>query len=461
MPLAFLFLIVPLLAQSQITKEVKRSTPGHDVKEVYSVLKSDKNIKQGDYKMYYRKREITAGQYSADKRTGLWTFKDVDMKVYFIGKYAEGLKDSTWTYYKDNALSAKLYFTKGRIDSVFGYYPNGKVAYMQRIDSNGNGHAYSFYPNGVIKESIPIYNNVIDGICSMGFETGRLFRRVEVRNNRIVTVLETRDPDGRSIDGGTLKDGTGTYLRYFPDSMQTGAFNFGILATYKDGILDGPYKLYNTDGQLIFTGQFVDGHKTGYWRQYNASGFVDSVLFEPNLRYEIGKEDATSKRIIGYFVPEIMPVVTPPEFQNGIDGLHNFIMLNRLFPSFLVNQRRDELGKLLHASRRIYVICYVDIDGSFSDFQLLENVKENPWVNRPPRNGIWIADPIEFFENSWRRDPDYTLWFGNIIFGELNDRSPERTRYNEETLRLTETMPRWTPAFRQQIPISCPIGIIF
>lgn len=458
---AFALLVLPLLAKSQNTKEVKRGTPGHDVKERYSVLKSDKDMKQGAYKMLYRNQEITNGHYNQGQRTGTWTFKDTDAKVYFDGHYTNGLKDSVWTYIKDYALTAQLYFTKGVIDSVFGFYPDGKYAYVQRMDANGNGHVYSFYPNGIVKQSIPIHGNVMDGICVMGFENGRLYRRFEVRNNEIETVLETFDPDGRPIDGGTLKDGTGTYLRYFPDSMAGDQFNFGILATYQNGILAGPYRSYNSDGELVFTGQCVDGQKDGYWRRYNKTGLIDSVLFQPNSHLISRPDSVDRSRRVGYFVPELMSQPgTLPSFQNGMEGMHNFIMLNRLFPVFLFEQRPDDLGKALHLARRIPVVCWIDIDGSFSKVELLEDVHENPWPNRTADEGIWMVDPIDIDNILWKRYKE-NLWLRNIIFGEMADKSPEHTRYNDESLRLANTMPRWTPAFRDHIPIAYPVGIVF
>ncbi|MFI5171905.1 MAG: hypothetical protein ACHQFW_05915 [Chitinophagales bacterium] len=68
----FLFYISCNLLLAQETKEVTINLD-HDMKEVYSVLKSDKDIKHGEYRFYEGKRKTIEGNYSNNKKEGKWT----------------------------------------------------------------------------------------------------------------------------------------------------------------------------------------------------------------------------------------------------------------------------------------------------------------------------------------------------------------------------------------------------
>jgi len=67
-----------LLAQETVKKTVTSDSPIY--KEVYRVLKSNQEIKQGDYK---KTAEFFAvkGQYDDNVKVGIWTFYDKDGKV--------------------------------------------------------------------------------------------------------------------------------------------------------------------------------------------------------------------------------------------------------------------------------------------------------------------------------------------------------------------------------------------
>ncbi|MBS7563689.1 hypothetical protein KHS38_04660 [Mucilaginibacter sp. Bleaf8] len=58
-------------AQQTVERESKL-TP--QVKEVYNVLSSDYNTRQGTYAAYVKKKMIAAGRYEKNKKVGAWTF---------------------------------------------------------------------------------------------------------------------------------------------------------------------------------------------------------------------------------------------------------------------------------------------------------------------------------------------------------------------------------------------------
>lgn len=58
----------------------------------------------------------------------------------------------------------------------------------------------------------------------------------------------------------------GICLTYSADGVQTG------LASYKDGIKHGEWKIWREDGTLVYEMFYENGVKTGIWKVYNERG---------------------------------------------------------------------------------------------------------------------------------------------------------------------------------------------
>jgi hypothetical protein len=79
-----LLLIIPGCVSHCLAQDIvaKRNRLSDSVIEKFYVLKSDQNTKQGPYKAYFRRRTvIAAGNYTNDKKTGIWSFADVGGKL--------------------------------------------------------------------------------------------------------------------------------------------------------------------------------------------------------------------------------------------------------------------------------------------------------------------------------------------------------------------------------------------
>ena len=49
--------------------------------EIYTVLKSNSDIKSGDYTRFIHKKKVASGQYTNNKETGIWTFYNWDNSI--------------------------------------------------------------------------------------------------------------------------------------------------------------------------------------------------------------------------------------------------------------------------------------------------------------------------------------------------------------------------------------------
>ncbi|MDM8162212.1 energy transducer TonB [Labilibaculum sp. K2S] len=111
-----LFLLTSLFAQSQELKTKKKIVRHNRFFEKYSVLKSDKTTKHGEYKMvtHNTAKLIENGNYVLDKKVGLWEYYDYNIhtkKLELEQKYD----------YTNN----KLIFNRNN-DSDYDVFINGK-----------------------------------------------------------------------------------------------------------------------------------------------------------------------------------------------------------------------------------------------------------------------------------------------------------------------------------------------
>jgi len=128
---ASLFLTLNVLAQETTQRKLRLTD---NVTEVLTVLKNDKNIRQGLYQaLYKRKTPVATGMFENDKKAGVWRFFDPKGQVMQVYNYTsqtlnfEAKEDtsSNLRYFVDKLLDSGSVVTKpikigGR---YFGYIP--------------------------------------------------------------------------------------------------------------------------------------------------------------------------------------------------------------------------------------------------------------------------------------------------------------------------------------------------
>ncbi|MDC6367194.1 MULTISPECIES: energy transducer TonB [Flavobacteriaceae] len=119
-----LYTILFTLTISNIISQEIIEEKNRQKNEVYHVLKTDKNIKHGPYKKYFkRKLPRISGQYKDDKKDGVWKYYFWDGSISKIGSFENGLKDSIWTrYVGDGRILEKGRFSKGKKNGEWLYY---------------------------------------------------------------------------------------------------------------------------------------------------------------------------------------------------------------------------------------------------------------------------------------------------------------------------------------------------
>jgi antitoxin component YwqK of YwqJK toxin-antitoxin module len=144
----------------------------------------------------------------------------------------------------------------------------------------------NYYPNGNVKETCYLRNGKLSGKYKSFYENGNLYGEGEYRHNHPVGVWRTYYPNGKIMviesygrkgkhtnvnawdENGkqVIKDGTGTFIKYYPDgSLQS-------ITNYKDCLFDGANEAWFPNGIKESEFYYKNGRPTGTWRFWDLNG---------------------------------------------------------------------------------------------------------------------------------------------------------------------------------------------
>lgn len=267
-------------------------------------LDSD-NKYEGKYKRYYDGILEIAGNYSAEKKHGSWTYyvdKDYIIETY----YKNDIQDSVCIHY----LKGKEYFYhnlvtgerrmnhengKPKIRAEMtgegplrtGYFPNGDIEFKELP----NGEKRHFYKNGILK--LKADSTETGYLTEEYFDNGKLMRRtIEGTEGRVTEYSENGEivedirfknkipfhlgPINRLADRyyeGTLSEGNGILEVKKRDDVSNSIYTEQRVEM-KDGKLQGLYQHFNNRGTLLTSGNYESGYMSGKWICYDKSGDV-------------------------------------------------------------------------------------------------------------------------------------------------------------------------------------------
>ena len=339
----FLFLIFYftslLFGQTRININAK----GGDVKEKFEVFKDSANARHGDYQMLFDKKLITQGKYEYGNRIGSWNFYDYDGIINFDGFYKNDLKDSVWTYYMGDTLQAKMYYSDGELDSAFSYYSNGKVQLAKIIGENDTINVFTYFDNGALKEHKPMVDDKYEGITTLGYKNGEIYRQVEFKSDKPYRVILTQNEKGNAVYGGSLKNGNGTYMDYTTYAETDSILKPFMVATYKNGILNGPFVKYPIDGYLGQKGNYINGSKVGAWIGFSAEAIIDTLFYDipDTTMSDTSKPKKAMKYISNREMESGMPY-----FPGGEDTMMQFLAKNIVYPTSAKNSNTQGTARI-------------------------------------------------------------------------------------------------------------------
>jgi antitoxin component YwqK of YwqJK toxin-antitoxin module len=248
----------------------------------------------GDYTIWRSKKIMRAhGRYAHGKRDGVWTWNDRDGNPERIGSYADGRRDGEWTEWFDGKNVFTGNYTQGKPDGEFVYYDHSENELGRFGIKGGTGTMLTFWPNKKVASRQHLYQGVADGLYQELTNRGKVVVEGHYRNDLRHGAWKEWTPDGVPTLEQTWKRGKldGVVRKYVDGKLATEA-------TYKDGRASGKYVEYR-NGKPAVTGQFADDRRTGAWTQYDADGHVTLTA-----TYRDGVLDGPWRQLVGGVVLE-------------------------------------------------------------------------------------------------------------------------------------------------------------
>lgn len=208
--------------------------------------------------IYYPNGKVSSkGFIRNGKPDGYWKTYYPSGVIKTEGKRTNFLLDSTWIFYTESGDTLQ------KVDYILGKKNGFVVSYSTRIDDPLNkgrmtskelfvndkreGKSVFYYPSGVIKEIVEFAGNKRNGLATEYDLQGVPITVQRYRDN----VLIERERINRSDGSGKLQ---GIWREYYP-SGQIRKEMF-----YLDGYLDGAYKEYSEEGNVLLLIQYSRGN---------------------------------------------------------------------------------------------------------------------------------------------------------------------------------------------------------
>jgi len=217
-----------------------------------------------------------------------------DGKVWIEGKYLRGKLDGPYTtWYPDGKKLAEEHYKKGLQDGSYTtYYHSGQVSTEGHYSyDNKSGQWKNYYPDGKLKSTEDYVDGKLNGKQTDYYENGQVEDETTYKNGDKTGTFAQFDRDGTLLYELTLKEGrvmsytsldkNGNKKPVTPVVAESAKiktwFPNGKVAAeieYKDGFLNGAYKLYYTNGQLRYQDSLKYGEAEGRYVIYYDNGQI-------------------------------------------------------------------------------------------------------------------------------------------------------------------------------------------
>ncbi|HEY4182308.1 MAG TPA: hypothetical protein VGM90_35995 [Kofleriaceae bacterium] len=223
----------------------------------------------GAYASWRNKKVMRAqGTWASGKRTGLWTWFDRANNKEREGSYIDGKRDGTWSEWWEGKLTYTGMYLAGKPEGDFIYYDRSGKELGRYNLKGGTGTILTFHPNRKPATRQYVFEGVAAGIYQELTPLGKVVVEGRYRGDAKYGSWKEWTPDGVPTLEDTYKRGKldGVVRKYIAGKVATEA-------TYKEGKVAGGYTEFR-DGKPALTGQYVDDRKDGTWTTYSAEGNV-------------------------------------------------------------------------------------------------------------------------------------------------------------------------------------------
>jgi uncharacterized protein len=249
----------------------------HGPREIwqFNSLVAEDNFRYGRYdgpytlwRSYTKKIPRVKGQFASNKRDGDWVWFDRDNKKEREGSYIAGKKDGLWQEWSEEKLVYTGNFSAGRPDGEFAYYDRSGNELGKYSISDGTGTVYTYWGNRKVASKQRLYKGTPDGPYQEFTNRGKIVLDARYAGGVRDRTWKEQTPEGvPTLEQHWKKGKLDGVVKKFVDGKVSAEFH------YVDGKAAGPYTEFR-NGKPATTGQFADDLRTGTWTFYNAEGNV-------------------------------------------------------------------------------------------------------------------------------------------------------------------------------------------
>jgi len=231
-------------------------------------------------------------------------------KSVFAHKVSKILDDNGNIYYEPSYLFYVRYWNPSINEYTYSFKKNNKIIATGHWDENDhfimNGLAQDgiyneYYDSGVLRSTLSVSNNNLNGVCKFYYETGILRREGTFVNGKeegtsklynntgnIEGVSEYKNGKKNGITKLFYKSGNIKAILQYKDGKVKGIqktfYKSGqkqTIVNFSNGVRNGPIEEYYESGKLMMKGVSVDDNLNGQVIQYYESGRIkSSKLFD-------------------------------------------------------------------------------------------------------------------------------------------------------------------------------------
>lgn len=223
----------------------------------------------GPYQLWRNKKITRAeGTFAHGKRVGAWVWHDANGNIEKEGSYVDGKRDGTWNEYVDGKLAFTARYLADRPDGEVTYFDRNGGELGKFTMKDGTGTWMTFWSNHKPSSKTRMFKGVEDGLY-------------QELTNRGKVVVEGRYRGGQKH--GTWKAWTDGGVLVLEQNWKRGKLDgivkkyvdgkLSLEATYQGGQVAGAYTEHR-NGKPALTGQYASDYKTGTWTHYAADGSV-------------------------------------------------------------------------------------------------------------------------------------------------------------------------------------------
>ncbi len=247
-----------------------------NVKEVYQVKDTIKNILHGRYISYYLNGNVESqGQFTDNETSGIWEFFYETGKLKMRGILFKSSNYGLWEYFYEGGQKSMegIIYGRNREGEWKTFYENGQIKEIGEYKNNKRiGHWKAYFEDGVLKGEIDYAEDF--GRYTEYFHSGKILGEGPKSGTRNVGYWRYYAEDGTLKDEGEFVDGkkNGVWKNYYTSGKMASK------GSYLNDEPTGQWEYFFEDGTLNASGAFLEGKRNGYWKTLSADGKLKSEI---------------------------------------------------------------------------------------------------------------------------------------------------------------------------------------